>query len=78
MQSRRLCRRISKLVRSVRRNVDCRARSERLFSAAEREFQFALKNREGLLEIVAMRRWASSRRDMHIDEAIPPCCIFSG
>jgi len=69
MQSRRLDRRVSKLVWSVRGNVDGRTRSEGLLSAAKREFQFTLKDRECLLEIVAMRRRSSSRRNMHINEA---------
>ena len=38
--------------------------------ATEREFKLALKQRERLLKIMAMRRRSSTSRHVHIDQAI--------
>lgn len=54
---------------SVRWNVDCFSRADSLLDATKSELQFAHKNGECLFEVMAMRRWASSRWDVHIDEA---------
>jgi hypothetical protein len=63
---------------SVRRNVDCLTGPDSLLDAAKGELQLALKNGECLFEVMAMRRWASSWRDVHIDEAEPPRSVSAG
>ena len=37
---------------------------------AEGSFDLAFKNRKRFFEVVAVRTWASARRDQHIDQAI--------
>ena len=57
-----------KLVRCIRRNVDCVARSYDGFCATESSLQLTFQQDEGLFEIVAMGWRAAPRRNMHIDE----------
>ncbi len=66
-QSRRLWRRVSKLMWSVGRDVNgCRG-SDDLFYPAKCGLYLALKHGEGFFEVMAMRRGASTWRDVHID-----------
>ena len=66
-----------KLMRSVGRNVNCiaGARSSRLSSKSG--LQFALEQNKSLLEIMAMRRRAAARRNVHVNEAKLTCSIGS-
>jgi hypothetical protein len=57
---------------SVRWNVDSLTRAHSLLDTAKGELQFAHKNGECLFEVMAVRRWASSGWDVHIDEAKTP------
>ena len=57
-----------KLVRCIRRNVDCVARLYDRFCAAESSLQLAFQQDKGFFEIVAMGWRAASRRNMHVDE----------
>jgi hypothetical protein len=61
---------VVKLMRCVGWNVDGFASSHDCFLAAESNFDFAFKDCEILLEIMAMRRRAAARRDVHIDKAV--------
>src|SRR5580698_1268613 len=65
-------------MRSVCGDVDGRAPSGSLLDAAKDEFQFALKDRECLLKVMAMRWRPSAWRNMHIDEAVPSRSVFPG
>ena len=64
-------------MRSVRRDVNRLASSYRLLDAAECKLQFTFQQGKRLFEVMAMRWRASSPRNVHIDQAIPPGSIFS-
>ena len=57
-----------KLVRRIRRNVDCIAGAHDRFRSTEGSFQLTFEQDKGLFEIVAMGWRATPRRDMHIDD----------
>lgn len=63
---------------SIRWNVDCLSRADRLLDTAKSELQFAHKNGECLFEVMAMRGWASSGWDVHIDQAETPRSVSPG
>ena len=62
-----------KLVRRIRRNVDCIARSYNRLCTTERSLQFTFQQDKSLFEIVAMGWRAAPRRNMHIDETKASC-----
>ncbi len=76
MQSRRLRRRVSKLMRGVGRNVDGGWGSHGLLDAAKGDFEFAFEHGECFVKVVAMWRWAAAGRHVHIDEAEAPGGVF--
>ena len=77
-QTSRVGRGVVKTMGGVGGNVDGVARLHDRFLTTKRRFHFAFQENEGLLEVMPMRRRASSRRNMHIDYAEPPGCLRSG
>jgi hypothetical protein len=65
------------LMRRVRRNMNRLSRSGNgaLTTKGHRKLPFQYGER--LFEIVAMRRRSSTRRNMHVDQTIPPRCIVA-
>src|ERR1039458_175541 len=57
-----------KLVRCIRRNIDCVARSYDRFCTTEGSLQFTFQQDKGLFEIVAMGWRATPRRNMHVHD----------
>jgi hypothetical protein len=41
------------------------------------EFDLAFKNREHLLEVMSIRKWATFRRDVHVCNGVPACGIVA-
>ena len=66
------------LVRSVRWNVDCFSSVHHTLLPSESSFEFTVEKNKGLLEIMAMRGRAASRRNVHIDQGESTCSIHSG
>ena len=68
---------VMELVRRIGRNVQRLAGARRGFHAAKRRLDLAFEHHESFLEVVAMRRRAASRRDVHVDEAEFPGGVFA-
>jgi hypothetical protein len=62
---------------SVGRDVDGLARSHDFSFAPKGELDFALKDGERFLEIMAMRRWTAARRDVHVNQTITTVGVFA-
>ena len=77
-QSCRLGGHVLELMRRVRWDVDGVAGSRHIFRSTERHFDFALKDGEGLFEVMTMRRRAAAGRDMHIDKTEAPRGVLAG
>jgi len=67
-----------KLMRRIRRNVDCIAGAHDRFRSTEGSFQLTFEQDKGLFEIVAMGRRPAAGRNMHIDETKAFGCIIAG
>src|ERR1017187_6399243 len=66
------------LVRSVRRDVDGVASLDDGFLSTKGGLHLSLKKDESLLEVVAMRRRATARRNVHIDDAKASVGLVAG
>lgn len=70
--------RVVKLVRRVRGDVDGLAGSHGRFHSSKGSLDLAFQDDERFLEIVAVRRRPTARRNIHIDQAIASIRIFPG
>src|ERR1039458_504538 len=66
------------LVRRVRRDVDGIASLDDVFLSTKGSFHLSLKQYESLLEVVAMRPWATARRNVHVDNAKASVGLVAG
>jgi hypothetical protein len=64
-------------MRSIGRNVQRFARVHGRLLATESCFHFTFEQDEGLLEVVPMRWWSATWRDVHIDYAETSIRIFA-
>ena len=76
-EARRLLRVVPELMRRVGGNLNHLPRSQRELLAAKRRLDFAFKHGKRLFKIVPVRRWATTRRHVHIDERVAPCRILA-
>ena len=67
-----------KLMRSVRRNMDCLTTADRALLASKRGFHFAFKKDECFLKIMAMRRRPAAGWNMHVNQAISAVSVGPG
>jgi hypothetical protein len=69
---------VLEIVRCVRRNVDRFTSSNDALFSSEGNLDFALEDREHLLEIVAMRQRARSRWNVDVDKIVAARSVFAG
>jgi hypothetical protein len=65
-------------MRRVCGDVNCVSGARDLFGAAKSYIEFSYEQGEGLFEIVTVRWWPASWRDVHVNQAEPACGVFSG
>jgi hypothetical protein len=69
---------VVKLMRGVGRDLECVAGAGGQLFSAEDCLHLAFEQDECFLEVVAMGRWAASRRNVHVDDAEAACGVFTG
>ena len=64
-------------MRRVGRDVEGRSCSHDQFFAAKRRFNFTFEDGKRFLKVVTMIRWATARRNVHVNEAITTVSVVA-